>query len=84
MIQIKPAYLVDRNYNPSFLNFSFFSKKDMLAMPKYFTEKIMQTRNISTNLVKANWGNIFTIACERNYCLPLHQKKTLNKQLEVF
>jgi hypothetical protein len=36
---------------------------------------------MSTNLVKANWGNIFTIACERNYCLPLHQKKNFKQAI---
>jgi hypothetical protein len=46
MIQIKLAYLVGRDYNSSYeiSSSSFFN---MLATPKYFTEKIIQTHHIS-------------------------------------
>jgi hypothetical protein len=41
MIQIYPTYLVGPDYNP------FLKKKKILATPKFFTCKIMQTRGVT-------------------------------------
>jgi hypothetical protein len=46
MIQIKPTYLVDHDYNLSYWTSLLFQKA--IAMPIYFTRKIIWTRNIAS------------------------------------